>query len=180
MPADKAGNNIIFACKYYYIHTLMEELGSNSGSSSSSTYENQDVTADEIIRTHTTILENVFHVTLQQKDKHLPQLYWIPKLHKTPYKARFIAGSSSCTTTKRIYKLITECLKLVKSHCTSHCKTFLERTGFNCMWIINNSMDVIRWRKSNFRLIMRLLGIFLHFIQAFHMPNLNINWVSTP
>ena len=96
----------------------MEELGSNSGSSSSSTYENQDVTADEIIRTHTTILENVFHVTLQQKDKHLPQLYWIPKLHKTPYKARFIAGSSSCTTTK-ISKLIAECLKLVRSHCIS-------------------------------------------------------------
>ena len=68
--------------------------------------------------------------------------YWIPKLHKTPYKARFIAGSSSCTTTK-ISKLITECLKLVKSHCTSYCKTILERTGVNCMWIINNSLDVI-------------------------------------
>ena len=107
-PADKAGNNIIFVCKYYYIHT------------------------------HTP----VFHVNLQQKEKHLPQTCWIPKLHKTPYKARFIAGSSSCTTTKRIYKLITECLKLIKSHCTSYCKTILERTGFNCMWIINNSMDV--------------------------------------
>ena len=27
VPADKAGNNIIFVCKYYYMHTLMEELG---------------------------------------------------------------------------------------------------------------------------------------------------------
>ena len=27
VPADKAGNNIIFVCKYYYIRTLMEELG---------------------------------------------------------------------------------------------------------------------------------------------------------
>ena len=109
VPADKAsaGNNIIFVCKHYYIHTLIEELCINSGSSSNSTYENQDVTADEIIRTHTTILENIFHVSLQQKEKHLPQIYWIPKLHKTPYKARFIAGSSSCTTTK-ISKLITE------------------------------------------------------------------------
>ena len=51
VPADKAGNNIIFVCKYYYIHTLMEELGINSGSSSNSTYENQDVTADKIIPT---------------------------------------------------------------------------------------------------------------------------------
>ena len=58
VPADKAGNNTTFVCKYYYIHTLMEELGINSSSSSNSTYENQDVTADEIIRTHTTILES--------------------------------------------------------------------------------------------------------------------------
>ena len=31
VPADKAGNNIIFVRKYYYIRTLMEELGINSG-----------------------------------------------------------------------------------------------------------------------------------------------------
>jgi hypothetical protein len=24
-------------------------------------------------------------------------LYWIPKLHKTPYKERYIAGSSTCS-----------------------------------------------------------------------------------
>ena len=120
----------------------MEELGINSGSTINSTYEKQDVTVDEIIRTHTTTLENIFHITLQQKEKNLLKIYWIPKLHKTPYKARFIAGSSSCTTTK-ISKLITECLKRVKSHCTSYYKTILERTGVNCMWTINNSLDVI-------------------------------------
>ena len=73
----------------------------------------------------------------------MPQIYWIPKLHKTPCKARFIAGSRSCTTT-RLSKLITECLKLVCSHCTAYCKTIRERTGVNSMWIINNSLDVIR------------------------------------
>ena len=73
----------------------------------------------------------------------MPQIYWIPKLHKTPYRARFIAGSSSCTTT-RLSKLITVCLKLVCSHCTAYCKTIRERTGINCMWIITNSLDVIR------------------------------------
>ena len=73
VPADKAGNNIIFVCKYYYMHTLMEELGINSGSTINSTYEKQDVTVDEIIRTHTTTLENIFHITLQQKEKNLPK-----------------------------------------------------------------------------------------------------------
>ena len=75
--------------------------------------------------------------------QNLPQIYWIPKPHKTPYKARFIAVSSSCTTT-RLSKLITECLKLVRTHCTAYCKTIRVRTGVNCMWIINNSLDVFR------------------------------------
>ena len=143
VPADKAGNNIIFVCKYYYIRTLMEELGINSGTNLNSTYINQANTVDELIQTHATTLADVFNIKLQQKEKNLPQIYWIPKLHKTPYKARFIAGSRSCTTT-RLSKLITECLKLVRSHCTAYCKTIRERTGVNSMWIINNSLDVIR------------------------------------
>ena len=118
VPANKAGNNIIFVCKYYYIRTLMEELGINSGTNLNSTYIIQDCTVDELIQTHTATLADLFDSKLQQKEKHLPQIYWIPKLHKTPYKARFIAGSHSCTTT-RLSKLITECLKLVRSHCTA-------------------------------------------------------------
>ena len=77
------------------------------------------------------------------RGKKTRQIYWISKLHKTPYRARFSAGSSSCTTT-RLSNLITECLKLVRSHCTAYCKTIRERTGVNCMWIIDNSLDVIR------------------------------------
>ena len=41
-------------------------------------------------------------------------------------------------------KLITECLKLVRTHCTACCKTIRVRTGVNCMWIINNSLHIIR------------------------------------
>ena len=106
VPADKAGNNIIFVCNYYNVHTLMEELGINSRTNRNSTYVTQDRTVDDIIQTHATTLEDAFDIKLQQKEKSLPQIYWIPKLHKTPYKARFIAGSSSCTTT-RLSKLIT-------------------------------------------------------------------------
>ena len=64
VPADKAGNNIIFVCKYYYIHTLMEELGINSGTNLNSTYVTQDSTVDEIIQTNSTTLEDVFDIKL--------------------------------------------------------------------------------------------------------------------
>ena len=37
VPADNAGNNIMFVCKYCYIHTLMEGFGINSGTNLNST-----------------------------------------------------------------------------------------------------------------------------------------------
>ena len=89
----------------------MEELGLNSRTNRNCTYVAQDHT----IKTHTTTLEDVFDIKLQQKERSLLQIYCIPKLHKTLYKEKFIAGSSSCTTT-RLSKLITECLKLVRTH----------------------------------------------------------------
>ena len=44
-----------------------------------------------------TILTNV----LQNQD--VPKLYWIPKLHKNPYKQRFIAGSAKCSTNNKCH-----------------------------------------------------------------------------
>ena len=78
----------------------MREIGIESSSTINSTYEAQDNTADEVIRNHATTLDKLFDITLHQKEKSLPQMYWIPNLNKTPYKARFIAGSRTCTTTK--------------------------------------------------------------------------------
>ena len=44
----------------------------------------------------------------------LPTLYWLPKLHKRPYKSRFIANSSTCTTTEMSI-LLTSCLTAIKT-----------------------------------------------------------------
>ena len=64
----------------------MVELGINSGTNRYSTYVNQDrtVRVDEIIQTHATTLDDVIDIKLPQKEKNLQQIYWIPKLHKTP------------------------------------------------------------------------------------------------
>ena len=132
VPADKAGNNIIFVCKYFYIKTLMDELGIDSTGNANGTYEAQHDTPDEVIKKHSETREKEFKIKLTDEEEKLPQMYWIPKLHKKPYKARFIAGSSTCTTT-RLSKLITSCLKLVKSHCISYCKTIYDGTGVNAM-----------------------------------------------
>ena len=56
----------------------------------------------------------------ENQDK-TPTLCWLPKLHTKPYKARFIANSSSCTTTEP-FKLLTSCPTAVKKHVIKYCE----------------------------------------------------------
>ena len=72
----------------------------------------------------------------------LPTMYWIPKLHKKPYKARFIANSSSCTTTK-LSILFTSCLTKIKDHVKSYCDKAYQNSGINLFWSIKNSNEVL-------------------------------------
>ena len=41
-----------------------------------------------------------FGVYVDEDHSKLFKLYMLPKLHQRPYKSRFIANSSSCTTTE--------------------------------------------------------------------------------
>ena len=76
-----------------------------------------------------------------------PTLYWLPKLHQKTYKARFIANSSSCTTTE-LPKLLTSCLTAVKNHVIRYCEKVYERSGKNLFWSIKNSGEVLNKLKS--------------------------------
>ena len=42
----------------------------------------------------------MFGLFVDEHHSKLPTLYWLPKLHKRPYKSRFIANSSACTTSE--------------------------------------------------------------------------------
>ena len=68
-----------------------------------------------VVNGHCNHLALKFSVCVKERQDRLPTMYWLPKLHKTPYKARFIANSSSCTTTE-LSKLLTSCLTAVKNH----------------------------------------------------------------
>ena len=59
----------------------------------------------------------------ENQDK-VPLLYSLPQLHKKPYKARFIANSSSCTATD-LSKLLTSCLTAVKNMIPSIVKRYM-------------------------------------------------------
>ena len=77
----------------------------------------------------------------------LPTLYWLPKLHKRPYKSRFIANSSSCTTAE-LTKLFTSCLTAIKNHVLKYRKTVYERNGKTLFWSIKNSGEILSKLKS--------------------------------
>ena len=79
-------------------------------------------------------------------------MYWLPKLHKTPYLANFIASSSSCTT-PHLSKLLTSCLSKIKDHVQYYCEKVYDNSGINMFWSIKNSNDILsKLRINNFQI----------------------------
>jgi len=139
-PADKAPNNVTFTCKYHYFKTLSEELGlCFSNSNSSSTYEFIDKPIQDIVHDH---LRFLTPHKIMPPDLDLPKMYWLPKMHKSPYKQRFIAGSRRCTT-KTLSVLLTRALQAVKEFWQKYCASVQRNSDVNAMWILKNSKDLI-------------------------------------
>ena len=83
-----------------------------------------------------------FGIELSDDDKRLPYLYWTPKLHKSPVKHRFIAGSGKCTT-NQLSSLLTKILTVIKTGPEKYCSIKTSNTGVNNMWILKNSTNLL-------------------------------------
>ena len=68
-------------------------------------------------------------------------------MHKKPYKHRFIAGSSKCST-KPLSILLTKLLTHIKQGLQKYCETSYSRSGVNQMWILKNSKELLDHLKS--------------------------------
>ena len=88
-----------------------------------------------IVDRHRCHMAAKFVLFVDEDHSKLPTLYWLPKLHKRPYKSRFIANSSACTTTE-LSILLTSCLTAIKNHVIKYCTTVYERNGKNLYWSI--------------------------------------------
>ena len=100
-----------------------------------------------VVNGHCNHLALKFSACVKERQDRLPTMYWLPKLHKRPYKARCIANSSSCTTTE-LSKLLPSCLTAVKNHVIRYCEKVYERSGTNLFWSIKHSGEVINKLKS--------------------------------
>ena len=74
-----------------------------------------------LVNQHNTFLEK-FQLPVSDKYKSLPRIFAIPKLHKNPYKFRFIAGSRFCST-KELSVLLTKGLEKVQDFWLNYCNT---------------------------------------------------------
>ena len=102
-----------------YINTLKRELVDTNA------YKLQPSLSERVIvdghGCHTALL---FCVKAKENQDKVPTLYLLPKLNKKTYKARFIANSSSCTTTE-LSKLLTPCFTAVKNMLSNILKRYM-------------------------------------------------------
>ena len=76
-PADKAANNVIIIWKRHYVEVLKGELNS------ASTYAPAQLTKDQLLVHH---INSLTKIDVKINKCELPTFYWLPKLHKRPYK----------------------------------------------------------------------------------------------
>ena len=142
-PIDKAGHNFAIVCKKFYIDVLKKELGIDKVVSGNEVYKPVSESSEEIVTKHVGILKEDFNIKLAETDRNIPLMYWISKQHKNPYKFRFIAGASHCTT-KPLSVVLSLVLKLIKSHFKCYCQKIFKNSGLQKYWSIDNSLECIQ------------------------------------
>ena len=69
-----------------------------------------------------------FGIDTNDDELYFPYIYWFPKMHKNPYKCRFMADSAKCST-KSLSILLTKLLTHIKQGLQSFCETAYSRNG---------------------------------------------------
>ena len=94
-----------------------------------------------------------YGLTLEEGQKTLPIMYWTPKMHYTPSRARFIVSSAKCST-KPISRLVSNAFKLIFNQIQNFHAASKFYKNYNRFWVINNSkplierLEVINTRKK--------------------------------
>lgn len=143
VPVDKATGNIALICKRFYASVIAKELGLGINNSTETYNVVNHSTTDDIVNKNIKDLKSKFGIENISKDNHcLPNMYWMPKMHKTPIKARFIIASPKCSI-KPLSKAITSAFRLFYRQIENYnykCRFF---TGVNTFWVVQNNRPVI-------------------------------------
>ena len=132
---DKASKNFALICKKFYVSRLLKEISGNN------TYQPSDLDLNSILENSESLCKT-FGLSLSDKMKTLPIMYWIPKMHKNPIGCRFIIASKSCST-KPLSCAVSMVFKVLYKHVEQfhHKSRFF--SSFNKFWVVQNSSPVI-------------------------------------
>ena len=141
VPIDKAANNVAIICKRFYLSSILQELGVPGNNSP--TYELINRSAESIIETNSMLVQTKLGVALDEPSQTLPQIYWMPKMHYSPCKKRFIIASSRCST-KPISKIVSKIFKHIFNQIQSfHEKSYFYK-NYNRFWVLQNSFPLLK------------------------------------
>ena len=135
VPIDKATNNITIICKKHYVTVILKDTGILDAGNEA--YEKINKNQEEIIQDN---LEYNTRLKLSNvsKDKSLPIVYWIPKLHKNPVGSRFIIASKN-RSTKVLSKAVTNVFKLIYSQIEKFHRQSKFLSNYNKFWVFHHT-----------------------------------------
>ena len=129
IPIDQAANNIAIICKKSYVTVILKEIGILDVGNK--TFEKIVKNQEEIIQEHFKYNTRL-KLSNGSKDRGLPIMYWVHKLHKNPIGSRFIASSKNCSM-KPLPKAVSDVFKLIYSQIE------ISIVNLNSFLIIKNS-----------------------------------------
>ena len=144
VPVDKASNNVAIICKRFYIERILMEVGLKG--STSETYKLSTKTPAEVIDSNIQLC-NTYHLNASDKDHSLPLMYWMPKMHYAPSRARFIIASKFCST-KPLSTLMSVIFRKIFDQIQNFhlkCKFY---KNYNRFWVIQNSSPLLQKLKD--------------------------------
>ena len=112
VPTGEAKGNIALICKQFYASMIAKEVGLRLNNTPNTYSEINNTSKDEIINTNIEDLKYKFGIDDIAMDNHcFSNKYWLPKMYKTPIKAKFIVVSPK-SSMKPLAKIITSPFQL--------------------------------------------------------------------
>lgn len=147
---DKASNNLVLVCKKLYMLTICKELGIDTETwtaQGNEIYKPTSETREELLTQHLALNKRYTKIRDDNESK-LPIIYPIPKLHKNPYKFRFIAAAVT-SSMKPTSILLDRILKHMKQHMENYTRRVLKTTGINAWYTIKSTKEFIQKIQEN-------------------------------
>ena len=115
----------------HYIDTLKQELTGTKA------YEQTSEKEKSVFNNHIFHNATGFAVSVNEDQENLLTFYWLPKLHKQPYKARFIANSRIANLLSYYLLSKTSLLNIVKKYMKGLVKIIFGQSKVHVRYLIS-------------------------------------------